>query len=449
MSAARVADPRPVDLRFVAAVGAIPLATVTAMLLWQGDAAGVFRLVQLGFAWAVVVQLAAVLARAFERGWLEVFAYLLHLMAIGAASLTVTFRLENYPPDLLYDQMALLGLAGQLMLGVLALRSRPLEQRTRLDARALTFCAVVVCSAALIKFGYYIQYVGASGGHTEIYTEGDALRDNSPAPIRILAAGAPLIGLLALTQPGLPRWCRALGALSIVLEFAIGIRSRPLFIVMATLVLVQHRIRFSPARKLLTVAVALVALLGIVAIGYYRENNSVGYADYVWVVLESLFGIFEAGVFGAQIPGASGIVVSQIVPLLAPTPLGSIDTIGKLLTSTFTPKAYLAGYGYSSAALTEVAMLLGPVVSGLVYPLVVFGVVALVRAAVTSPRTWVFLYGACVVPTAFYIWRAELWQLAVPAIKAMPFMLVLLGVDAFARLGGGRAPLRRGAAEAG
>ena len=430
------------SLRFVATIAAIPLVTFVTMLLWQGDARTAFRVIQLCFGCAVALQLVLILASVFERGWYEIFAYGLHFTAVGAASLTVTFRLEQYPQDLLYDQMALLAMAGQLTLGAMVLRSRPLEQRARLDPKVLAVCAVVVCTAALIKFGFYIQYVGLAGGHSAIYTEGDALRDNSPAPVRILAAGAPLIGLLAITHPGLPRWCRALGALSIVLEFAIGIRSRPLFIILAALALVQGRIRFTPLLKALIVAGALAAVFAIGAIGYVRENNSVTGAEYVWIVLESLFGIFEAGVFGAQIPNTAPIVVGQLGPLLAPTPLGSVDTIAKLLTSTFTPNAYIAGYGYSSAALTEVTMLLGPVISGAAYPLAVFGIVTLIRRTVTSRRNWIFLYGMCVLPIAFYIWRAELWQLAVPAIKALPFIAVLLGADAFARLGHGRAPLR-------
>lgn len=429
-------------LRFVVPILAVPLVTFIGLLLWQSDARAAFRALQLFIGWLTVAQMIVVLARVFERGWYEFLAYLLHFIVIGAAALTVTFRLEQYPQDLLYDQMALIGMGGQLMLGVMTLNAGPLRQQARLDPRVLTICAVIVCTCALIKFRYYIQFIGTAGGHSEIYTEGDALRDNSPAIVRILAAGAPLIGLLALTQPGLPRWCRALGALSIMLEFAIGIRSRPLFILLGVVALVQARLRLTRTLKLLIVAAAIVAVITIAAIGYYRENNSVSAAEYFWVILESLFGVFEAGVFGAQIPDTTPIVLGQIGPLLAPTPLGSVDTISKLLTSTFTPKAYLAGYGYSSAALTEVTMLLGPVGAGLIYPIAVFGIVSLIKAAVTSRRAWTFLYGASTLPIAYYIWRAELWQMVVPAIKAAPFILVLLGADAFARLGERRAPLR-------
>ena len=116
--------------------------------------------------------------------------------------------------------------------------------------------------------------------------------------------------------------------------------------------------------------------------------------------------------------------------------------VGKLLTSTFTPRAYLAGYGYSSAALTEITMLFGPVWAALVYPVTVLGIVTAIKAAVTSRRPWLFLYGASTLPIADYIWRAELWQMAVPAIKAAPFILVLLAADAYARLAERRAPLR-------
>ena len=44
----------------------------------------------------------------------------------------------------------------------------------------------------MIKFYYYLQVVGEAGGHSAIYTEGDAVRDNSPAAVRVLSAGAPL-----------------------------------------------------------------------------------------------------------------------------------------------------------------------------------------------------------------------------------------------------------------
>lgn len=430
------------QFRVVVPVLAVPMLTFVGLLLWQGDEREAFRALQLAMGWLVVGQMLWVLARVFERGWYEFFAYLMHMVVIGAASLTVTFRLEQYPQDLLYDQMALIGLGGQLMLGFMTLNAGPFQQRADLDRRVLAICAVVVCSAALIKFWFYLQFIAAAGGHSEIYTDGDALRDNSPAVIRILAAGAPLIGLLALTQKGLPWWCRALGALSIMLEFAIGIRSRPLFILMGAIALFQTRVRLTRMLKLAVVGGAVVAVIAIAAIGYYRENNSSTATEYFWVILQSLFGVFEAGVFGEQIPDAAPIVVTQIVPLLSPTPIGSVDTVGKLLTSTFTPRAYLAGYGYSSAALTEITMLVGPVWAGLVYPVAVFGIVSGIKAAVSSRRAWLFLYGACTLPIADYIWRAELWQLVVPAIKAAPFILVLLGADAFARLGEKRAALR-------
>lgn len=431
------------NMRFLVPVALIPMATLVAMILWQDGDRAAFRLIQLGFAWIVVGQLFAVLWRIFDRGWFEFFAYLLHMLAIGAASLTVTFRLELYPQDLLYDQMALMGLAGQLMIGVMVLNSGPLLTRVALNPRVLTTCAVIVCSAAMIKFGYYLQYIGfQSGAHLEIYTEGDALRDNSPAPIRILAAGAPLIGLLAITQPGLPRWCRLLGVVAVMLEFAIGIRSRPLFIILSALALVQRQLHLTVTRKVLIAGGAVVGIGAIAAIGYFREQNSVGFVDYFWIILESLFGIFEAGVFGAQIPDTTPIIIGQIWPLLAPTPLGSIDTVAKLLTSTFTPMAYVAGFGYSSSALTEVNMLLGPLLSAFIYPVVVLGILTLIKTSVTSRRGWVFLYGACVLPIAFYIWRAELWQLVLPVIKALPFVIVLLGADAYARLGQARRVLR-------
>lgn len=431
------------NLRFWVPVLSIPFLTIVGMLFWQGDAEGSFRAMQLTFGWAVLFQLVLVLRNVFRCAWYELFAYSLHMLANGAAALTVTFRLELYPQDLLYDQCALLGLAGQLMIGTMVLTSKPLKTRAHLNPRLLTACAVVVCTAALVKFGYYLQYTGfQSGAHLEIYTDGDAVRDNSPAPIRILAAGSPLISLLVMTQPGLPRWCRLLGLVAVVLEFAIGIRSRPLFIILSALSLIQYRINFTPTRKVVVASGAIFAVVGIACIGYFRENNSVGAEDYFWIIIESLFGIFEAGVFGAQIPDTAPIILGQIWPLLAPTPLGSIDTVAKLLTSTFTPKAYAAGFGYSSAALTETVMLFGPLLSGVVYPLTVLGIVKMIRAAVTSTHTWKFLYGACMSPIAFYIWRAELWQLVVPAIKALPFIAVLLCADAYARLGKPRASLR-------
>lgn len=419
--------------RFVIPSIAIPLITFLAMLLWQGDAREAFRAVQLCFGWVLVLQVMAVISRVFERGWFEFFAYMMHFVSIGAASLTVTFRLEQYPQDMLYDQMAVLGMSGQLIIGFMALNSRPLLVKARLNPQVLAICAVVVCSAALIKFGFYIRYVGL-GGHLEIYTQGDAVRDNSPAVIRILAAGSPLIAFLVITQPGLPRWCRALGVLAVMLEFAIGIRGRPIYIILAVLVLVQDRLRLTLPRKVFIVFGALISVIAVAAIGYFREANDSTIIDFFWMILESLFGIFEAGVFGTQIPDTAPLITGQIAPLLVPTPLGTVDTIAKLLSSTFTPKAYVLGYGYSSSALTEITMLVGVVFSGLAYPIAVLLILSGIKATIAARQTWTFLYGACVLPIAFYIWRAELWQLAVPAIKAAPFILVLLGADAFARL---------------
>jgi len=423
------------DARFLAPVILIPLVTFLTLLLWQANARDAFRAIQLAFAWAIVGQLVFVLLRAFERGWLELFAYGMHFVAIGAASLTVTFRFEQYPLGLAYDQMALIGMAGQLMIGTLLLSSSPIKPQARLDPAVLSICAVVVCSAALIKFALYLQYVGLSGGHSGIYTEGDALRDNSPTIIRVLAAGAPLIGLLAITQPGLPRWCRALGALSIVLEFAIGIRSRPLFIILSALVLLQSGFRLTLFRKIIITFVAVFAIIALAALGYYRENNQSTAIEYLWIILISLFGVFESGVFSNQLADTAPIILTQIGPLISPTPLNSIDTIAKLLTFSFAPQAYLMGFGYSSSAMAEITMLLDIVVTGFAYPVAVFGIMLLIKTAITTRRLWLFLYGASVVPICFYIWRAELWQLALPAIKALPFIVVLLGVDAFARLG--------------
>lgn len=434
-----IATPRPwATPSFLLPVLLIPALTLVAMLFWQGDNRAIFRVVQLCFAWAVLVQALFVVARFFERGWFEFFAYLFHFVAIGAASLTVSFRWEQYPQDMMYDQMALLSMAGQLMVGTLCLGSRPLDVKARLDPRAVMVCAAILCTAALIKFGFYIRYVGLSGGHSTIYTEGDALRDNSPVIIRVLAAGAPLIGLVALTQPGLPRWCRVLGGLSIVLEFAIGVRSRPLFIIISALTIGQRGFRITGTRKLLVVTGGLAAMIALIAIGYVRENNHSSADEYLWLVLESLFGVFEAGVFGTQTPDAGRLVISQIVPLLQPTPLTNIDTIAKLLTAIYAQQGYIWGFGYSSAALTETAILFGPMLSSVLYPLIVLGIVTAIRAAISSRRPWWYLYGACVLPIGFYIWRAELWQVLIPVIKALPYIVILLGADAFARLGRGR-----------
>lgn len=433
------APPSWLSLGLIGPVLLIPLAALLALLIWQDGEQSAFRVIQLCYGAIVFAQMIVVFARAFQRGWLELLAYVLHLVMIGAAALSVTFRLEQYPQDMLYDQFAVIGMSGQLALGVLALQSRPLQIQARLDPMVLKICALVVCTAAIVKFYFYIKYVGSAGGYGSIYTEGDAVRDNSPTVIRILSAGAPFIGLLALTFPRLPLWCRGLGALAILLEFAIGIRGRPLYIMMAALAIAQTSIRLTPARKLMIAGSALLAVLALAAIGYVREGNNSTLADYFWAVLQSLFGIFESGVLGAQLPDTPPIVVGQLRPLLFPTPLSEIDTVYKLLSVTYTPGAYLAGYGYSSSAMTEVGMLCGPVLSGLVYPIVVVGIVALIRGAITSRRTWFFLYGACVLPIAFYAWRAELWQMVVPALKAAPFILVLLGADAFARLGERRA----------
>jgi len=410
-------------------------------LLWQSDLGGAFRAAQLVFGWAVLGQFLFIIPHVFNRGWYELFAYVLHLIAIGAASLTVTFRLEQYPQDLLYDQLAVLGMAGQLMLGFMMLNSGPLILKVELNRSVVAASAVVVCSAALIKFALYIQYVGLAGGHFSIYTEGDAVRDNSPTIVRILAAGAPLIGLLAITQNNLPKWCRLLGILAIILEFAIGIRGRPLYIILAALAIAQVNIRLTSIRKTLLSIGAILAVIGLGFIGYVREDSTTRIDEYFWMVLESLFGIFEAGVFSAQLPNAASLTITQIIPLLAPTPIGNIDTVAKLVSVTYTQKAYLVGYGYSSSALTEISILFGPLWSSLIYPLTVFGIVTMIRRAISSKRAWLFLYGACVLPIAFYIWRAELWQLAVPVIKALPFIALLLGFDAFARLGDKKPPV--------
>jgi hypothetical protein len=423
------------DPRFLLPATVIPLVTFTILLLWQSDLGAAFRLAQLCLAWAVVVQMAVILVRVFDRGWYELFAYLLHLVAIGAAALSVTFRLEQYPQDLLYDQLAVAGMGGQLMLGLLVLSNGPLRLHAVLDRNVMALSTVVVCSAALVKFILYIRYVGLAGGHFSIYTEGDAVRDNSPAIIRIIAAGAPLVGLLAITQPGLPRWCRLLGIVAIMLEFAIGIRGRPLYIMLAAIAIGQVHLPITPVRKILIVVSAALAVLAIGAIGYVREDNTTRIDEYFWMVLESLFGIFEAGVFSAQLPNATPLVLSQILVLLAPTPIGSIDTVAKLISVTYTQKAYLVGYGYSSSVLTEVTLIFGPLLTGFIYPLSALLIVSAIKYAVSSRRTWVFLYGASVLPIAFYIWRAELWQLAVPVIKALPFITVLLGFNLFVHLG--------------
>lgn len=431
----RLAAPRSSHLRTVLFLLPVPIAALLALLIWQDGEHGVFRALQLGFGGLVLVQMIVVALRAFDRGWLEILAYLLHLVMIGASALAVTFRVEQYPQDMFYDQFALIGMAGQLVLGVLALTSSPLLITARIDPNVLKICALVVCTAAVAKFYFYFGFVGAASGYASIYTEGDAVRDTSPALIRILSAGAPLIGLLALTYPRMPLWCRGLGALAIMLEFAIGIRGRPFYIALSAAAILQASIRLTPRSRLMIALGAVAVVLVLAVIGYVREGNTSSIPDYMVAVAQSLFGIFESGVFSAQLPDTAPIVVGQIRPLIFPTPLNDIDMVYKLLSVTYTPTAYLLGYGYSSSAMTEVGMLFGPVVSGLVYPLVVAAIVAGVRAAVTSKHTPVFLYGACVLPTAFYIWRAELWQMAVPAIKAAPFILVLLGVDAYARLG--------------
>jgi hypothetical protein len=129
--------------------------------------------------------------------------------------------------------------------------------------------------------------------------------------------------------------------------------------------------------------------------------------------------------------------------LLQPTPLTSIDTIAKLLTAVYAQQGYIWGFGFSSAALTETAILFGPVLAAITYPAIVLAIVTGIRAAITSKQQWWYLYGACVLPIGFYIWRAELWQVVIPVIKALPYIAILLGADAFARLGRARATKRR------
>lgn len=417
-------------------LAAIPLASFLAVISWQANLHGLFETLQIALAWAVVGQAMMVLFYAFERSWFGFFAYLLHMVAIGGSSLAVAFGAERYPTGLPYDQLSVVGMAGQLMLGVAMLSNGPVSTRVKLDRNVLAICAIIVCSAALIKFGFYIRYVGLSGGHMDIYTEGDAVRDNSPTIIRLLAAGAPLIALLAVTQPDLPRWCRALGFLAIVLEFAIGIRSRPLFIIFSIISLTQLSFKITLPRKILAVFGAIISILAIAALGYFRENNQSTSIDYFWIVIRSLFGVFEASVFSAQLPASnSEIVFDQLGPLLFPTPRAIIDTVAKLLTVTFSPEAFLMGFGYSSSALAEIVMIFGLPAAGLIYPFATFGIFTSIQIAVCSKRIWIFLYGVSVIPVSFYIWRAELWQMIIPAIKALPFILVLMGVDTFARLG--------------
>ena len=84
-------------LRFVLPVLGVPIVTFIGLLLWQSDARAAFRALQLCVGWLVVAQGLWVLARVFDRGWYEFFAYLMHMVVIGAACLTVTFRLEQYP----------------------------------------------------------------------------------------------------------------------------------------------------------------------------------------------------------------------------------------------------------------------------------------------------------------------------------------------------------------
>jgi hypothetical protein len=379
-----------------------------------------------GCAAAPLFQLFWVLRGFYRTGWIEGFAYFFHWLFIGGAC--VAFLLTNAFGTVTPIQQNLLvaGINAQVLLGALVLGSKPTRIGVQFSSRVVSALMLVCGTAALVKFGFYIQQIAEVGGdHLAIYTEGEAVRDATPWPVRVLATGASLVAVVALCQRSVPMRIKLLALLAICMEFAIGTRSRPIFLLCAVLALGQAALVGSRRSRRLVALVPLLGVLGAGGVGYLREGYDVGAGEFAAISLASLAGTFEAAIASTEIVTMPATVLTQLPVLIAPTDRTQIDTAAKLVSTETNPWTYDMGYGLSSSMLLETSALLSPQACLLVYPLLAVLSVVAVRRAVESRNSLWHLAGIALLPTLFYLWRAELWQPLIALAKSLPFLLVL------------------------
>jgi hypothetical protein len=374
----------------------------------------------------VIVQALWLSARLRHTAYLELGAYFFHAVFVGTAAVTMAWVELQGSVTTIEAKLLVAGLHGQLVLGVLCSTERPLHPRVHVSREMINLLMLACASAALVKFGLYYREVMALGGHLAIYTDGDAIRDSSPLVVRLLASGAPFVAVLTLTQRGTHGGLRVLALIAICLEFLIGTRARPLFLLAAAVALNQRAMQLTKRRFRLLAAVAVAVLAGATALGYVREEYDLPFALYMLVVFESLAGTVHAALGSLDLASLRGLVLSQILPLLMPTDLASLDTVSKSVSFHLMPAAYERGYGLSSSLLLEVNALVSPGAVWLFYPLMALLWMRVLRACLDSPRPLIYLAGIAMAPAAFYIWRAEAWQPVVSLAKAAPFIVLAL-----------------------
>jgi hypothetical protein len=378
-----------------------------------------------GCALAPLFQLFWVLRRFYRTGWIEGFAYFFHWLFIGGACVAflLTDAFDTVTP--IQRHLLVAGINAQVLLGALVLGSKPAQIGVQFSPRAVSALMLVCGTAALVKFGFYIQQIGEVGDHLAIYTEGEAVRDATPLPLRVLATGASLVAVVALCQNSVPMHIKLLALLAICMEFAIGTRSRPIFLLCAVLALGQAALIGSRRSRRLVALVPVLGIVGAGAVGYFREGYDVGVGVFVVISLASLGGTVEAALASTEIVSMADTVIAQLPVLIAPTDRTQIDTAAKLVSTETNPWTYDLGYGLSSSTLLETSALLSPQACLLAYPLLCILLVLAVRRAIDSRNSVWHLAGIAVLPTLFYLWRAELWQPLIALAKALPFLLLL------------------------
>ena len=379
-----------------------------------------------GCALAPLFQLYWVLRGFFRTGWIEGFAYFFHWLFIGGACVAFLLTEAFHTVTPIQQNLLVAGINAQLLLGALVLGSKPMQIGVQFSTRVVSALMVVCGTAALVKFGFYIQQIGEVGGdHLAIYTEGEAVRDATPWPVRVLATGASLVAVVALCQRSVPMRIKLLALLAICMEFAIGTRSRPIFLLCAVMALGQSALIGSRRTRRLVALVPVLGAMGAGAVGYFREGYDVGAAEFAVISLASLAGTLEAAIASTEIVTMPATVLTQLPVLIAPTDRTQIDTAAKLVSTETNPWTYDMGYGLSSSTLLETSALLSPQTCLLAYPLLAVLLVVAVRRAVESRSGLWHLAGIALLPTLFYLWRAELWQPLIALAKSLPFLLVL------------------------
>jgi hypothetical protein len=396
------------------------------MVLWlQGWRAPVQALVQ-ALAVLSLIQLAFVLGRLFRVGWLAGFAYLFHWIFIGGAC--VAYVAAQADPPMPLDQWPLLaaGLGAQLALGIVTLASKPLRDVAQFNRPLLTLLMLVCGGAALVKFGLYLRELQGLQDHLSIYVEGEAVRDSAPAFVRILAAGAPIAALVTLSQANMARWAKALALLAIVAELGIGTRSRPIFLLAGVVILSQLAVSDTQRKRAWLLVVALACVFGAGAIAYFRESYSVGASAFALITIESLASTMQAVLEGMKVPGVKALVMGQLPSLLFPTDRDTLDTVAKVVTvHILPPEVYAFGYGVSSSALLELAAVVGLALAPVTYTLFAAMAVLAFSWALQQSKAVIYLFAVALLPSLLFVWRAELLQLVAPALKAIPFVLLL------------------------